>query len=93
MLKGILASKCGLRMLILVARGFLEHVFHLTCSCLIFFHTRYCKELRHRAEEVVTQALELYATKGLKKAVQFLVASNFISDTPRCDRVIYSNEM
>lgn len=44
---------------------------------------RYCKELRNRAEEVVTQALKLYRTKGLKKAVQHLVASNFISDTPR----------
>ncbi|CAM9848521.1 unnamed protein product, partial [Hapterophycus canaliculatus] len=44
---------------------------------------KYCKELRNRAEEVVTQALELYSTKGLKKAVQYLVASNFISDTPR----------
>lgn len=44
---------------------------------------RYCKELRNRAEEVVTQALKLYSTKGLKKAVQYLVASNFISDTPR----------
>ncbi|CAN0036923.1 unnamed protein product, partial [Sphacelaria rigidula] len=44
---------------------------------------RYCKELRNRAEEVVAQALHLYSTKGLKKAVQFLVASNFISDTPR----------
>lgn len=31
----------------------------------------------------MTQALELYSTKGLKKAVQHLVASNFISDTPR----------
>lgn len=47
------------------------------------FQYRYCKELRNRAEEVVTQALELYSTKGLKKAVQYLVASNFISDTPR----------
>ncbi|CAM9933182.1 unnamed protein product, partial [Ectocarpus sp. 4 AP-2014] len=44
---------------------------------------KYCKELRNRAEEVVTEALQLYSTKGLKKAVQHLVASNFISDTPR----------
>lgn len=49
------------------------------CWCL----DRYCKELRNRAEEVVTEALKLYKTKGLKKAVQYLVASNFISDTPR----------
>ena len=32
---------------------------------------------------MVTEALKLYSTKGLKKAVQYLVASNFISDTPR----------
>lgn len=32
---------------------------------------------------MVTEALKLYNTKGLKKAVQYLVASNFISDTPR----------
>lgn len=44
---------------------------------------RYCKELRNRAEEVVTQALKLYSTKGLKKAVQYLIGTNFISDTPR----------
>ncbi|CAN0484037.1 unnamed protein product, partial [Discosporangium mesarthrocarpum] len=47
---------------------------------------RYRKELRKRAEEVVKQALDLYHTKGLKKGVQYLIASNFISDTPRSGR-------
>lgn len=51
---------------------------HVSCWDL-----RYCKELRNRAEEVVTEALKLYSTKGLKNAVRYLVASNFISDTPR----------
>ncbi|CAM9613184.1 unnamed protein product, partial [Phaeothamnion confervicola] len=43
---------------------------------------RHRRELRKRAEEVMKQALELYHAKGLKKAVQYLVASSFLADTP-----------
>jgi hypothetical protein len=44
-----------------------------------------CYSLMHDALSalLLLQALELYQKKGLKKAVQYLVASNFISDTPR----------
>lgn len=41
------------------------------------------QEQQRKQEEVLTQALSLYRAKGLKKAVQYLVASSFMSDTPR----------
>ncbi len=41
------------------------------------------KEVRLRAEKIVEQALGLYQTKGLKKCVDFLIVSDYISDSPR----------
>ena len=41
------------------------------------------QELQLKQDETLTQALALYRAKGLKKTVQFLVASTFMSDTPR----------
>lgn len=64
-------------------RGSRGHLSWNNNRLCVFVSVRYCKELRNRAEEVVTTALKIYHSKGLKKAVQFLIASNFISDTPR----------
>lgn len=76
-------DECWPILQLIVGAHFTHESFLWCFFCFRFWCARYCKELRNRAEEVVTQALHLYNTKGLKKAVQFLIASNFISDTPR----------
>jgi hypothetical protein len=44
---------------------------------------RHRRELRRRAEAMMQQALELNRKGGLKKCVQYLIASGFIADSPR----------
>jgi len=41
------------------------------------------EEQQARNQAQLTQALQLYKSKGLKKAIQYLVACDFMSDTPR----------
>jgi hypothetical protein len=44
---------------------------------------KYRREMHKQNEGLLAQALKIFREKSLKKAVQFLVANNFMSDTPQ----------